>query len=166
MHKRINKQISAYVANLKAIVKKKAEEDGIPDAKKIENMIVSLYDHPTLVLTAQDFQKRQRAKNLVPHFQRCNARRANGLQCTRRKKENQNYCGTHIKGRPHGDIELNLQSNAMQTIEIWVQDIGGIQYYIDANHNVYDPQDIYQRSETPTIIHKWTKDDSDNYQLI
>ena len=40
----------------------------------------------------------------VPSSEKCNAKRANGTQCTRRKKQDSCYCGTHIKGTPHGTI--------------------------------------------------------------
>ena len=166
MHKRLNKQIATYLTTLKETVKEKAGDDSIPAAMKIENMLICLYDYPPLELTSQDLQKRQRAKNIVPHFERCTARRANGEQCTRRKKEDKNFCGTHIKGTPHGTITPNTQEEMLQTIEIWVQEIGGINYYIDANNNVYNPQDIYQNDKSPTIIHKWNCDHDGNYTLV
>ena len=42
---------------------------------------------------------------IIPPNERCCGIRANGQQCTRRKKEGQDkYCGTHIKGTPHGTL--------------------------------------------------------------
>ena len=40
----------------------------------------------------------------VPSSERCMAKRANGEQCTRRKKQDSCYCGTHTKGTPHGTV--------------------------------------------------------------
>ena len=45
----------------------------------------------------------RRVWKIIPPGERCCGLRANGQQCTRRKKEGQDkYCGTHIKGTPHG----------------------------------------------------------------
>ena len=41
---------------------------------------------------------KEKNKNFVPINERCCACRANGEQCTRRKQEGINYCGTHFKG--------------------------------------------------------------------
>tara|TARA_B100000282_G_C31733669_1_gene492294 strand:+ start:1800 stop:2057 length:258 start_codon:yes stop_codon:yes gene_type:complete len=40
----------------------------------------------------------------VPSSEKCQAKRSNGIQCTRRKKQDSCYCGTHIKGTPHGTV--------------------------------------------------------------
>ena len=37
----------------------------------------------------------------MPYFDRCVGKKASGEQCTRRKKDNYDLCGTHIKGTPH-----------------------------------------------------------------
>ena len=49
--------------------------------------------------------RRRKVWKIIPPDERCCGLRANGQQCTRRKKEGQDkYCGTHIKGTPHGTI--------------------------------------------------------------
>ena len=46
-----------------------------------------------------------RVWKIIPPNERCCGIKANGQQCTRRKKEGQDkYCGTHIKGTPHGTL--------------------------------------------------------------
>ena len=45
-----------------------------------------VYEYEKLKLTKEDFMKRKRVKNMVPIQQRCLAKRANGEQCTRKKK--------------------------------------------------------------------------------
>ena len=49
-------------------------------------------------------EKRKRVKNSVPFHERCKAKRANEAQCTRRRRDGSKFCGTHIKGTPHGEI--------------------------------------------------------------
>ena len=60
----------------------------------------------------EDFIKRKRIKNIVPNYERCIAKRANGEQCTRRNKNGEQFCGTHIKGTPHGIIDINNTSKS------------------------------------------------------
>ena len=106
-------------------------------------------------LCSDDLVKRKRVKNVVPLFDRCVAKRANGEQCTRRKKEGEGYCGTHTKGRPHGSVNEtpeNVVTN--KKVEVWIQEIKGIVYYVDADHNVYDPEDILLNKINPKIIMK------------
>lgn len=103
----------------------------------------------------EDGTKRKRIKNVVPLFDRCVAKRANGEQCTRRKKEGEGYCGTHIKGRPHGCVnEMDETVVTNKKVEVWIQEIKGIVYYVDANKNVYDPEDILANKINPRIIMK------------
>jgi hypothetical protein len=98
-------------------------------------------------------------KNFVPIFDRCCAKRATNEQCTRRKKDGSEYCGTHMKGTPHGIMETNGEENKVNTqkIEVWAQDIQGIIYYIDKFNNVYQAEDIVLNKLNPKIIAKYVK---------
>jgi hypothetical protein len=76
-----------------------------------------------------------------------------------RKKEGSDYCGTHIKGTPHGIIEKDEHNkmNTKEKVEVFAQDINGIIYYIDDKNNVYDIEDILKNIENPKIIAKYIK---------
>jgi hypothetical protein len=106
--------------------------------------------------------KRKRVKNMVPIQQRCLAKRANGEQCTRKKKEGCDYCGTHTKGVPCNIMDQD-QSDApkpnQESINIWVQNIKGIEYFIDGSKNVYKHEDVINNSTNPRIIAKYAKND-------
>jgi hypothetical protein len=39
-------------------------------------------------------------------------------------------------------------------VEVWIQEIKGIVYYVDANKNVYDPEDILANKINPRVIMK------------
>ena len=52
-----------------------------------KQIISFVYDYEKLKLTKEDFMKRKRVKNIVPAQHRCHAKRANGEQCTRKKKK-------------------------------------------------------------------------------
>lgn len=115
-----------------------------------------MFDNENVQLQKEDFQRRKRVKNHVPTGERCCAKRANGEQCTRRMLDGQ-FCGTHSKGAPHGVIDMS-EVEAHQTlekVEIWMQDIQGISYYIDKNNRVYSPEDIVANKSNPRVIGRW-----------
>ena len=158
MEQRANKKITAFMNDFKSKIILNHTEMTDNNFKNF------IDDYELFQLTAEDFIKRKRVKNFVPKFDRCIARRANNEQCTRRKKDNCSFCGTHQKGQPHGIITNSDKDNYVETkIEINTQDINGIIYYIDANNNVYDPQDILNGKTNPQIISKYEKKDGKFY---
>lgn len=113
-----------------------------------------VHTHSPIELSKIDFTKRKRAKNSVPVEYRCEARCAKGSghegeQCTRRKKDGCVYCGTHMKGLPHGIMEQTVNNVKEKTI--WAEEYRGIMYYID-EENVYDTEEIKQNKVNPKII--------------
>jgi hypothetical protein len=121
-------------------------------------MIQYILDYPTLTFDIQDLQKRKRVRNAVPICERCIANRINNTQCTRRRQQGYEFCGTHIKGQPYGVIQDKLETNApvMKQVDIRNEEINGIHYYIDNNNNVYNTEDILSNKPNPTIITKYT----------
>jgi hypothetical protein len=157
MERRINKKIESYISEYKDNIREKTTQLGIqPDVNN--QLLQYIYDYQRLTLNKDDFQKRKRVKNVVPFFDRCCAKRANDEQCTRRKKEGSEFCGTHMKGTPNGSIDTQgeVVQNVQKT-EVWGQDIQGIVYYIDKNGNVYQTEDIFQNKQNPAIIAKYVK---------
>jgi len=155
MERRVNKVIESYVIKLKDDLREKTQELGM-NGEDVNSLMQYIYDYERLCLTKEDFVKRKRVKNMVPFGDRCCAKRANGEQCTRRKKEE--YCGTHMKGIPHGVVDLNqdIKPTTMK-VEVWAQDIQGIIYYVDKDSNVYSAEDIVSNSKTPKVIAKYVK---------
>tara|TARA_Y100000992_G_scaffold10893_1_gene6670 strand:+ start:1514 stop:2113 length:600 start_codon:yes stop_codon:yes gene_type:complete len=116
------------------------------------------YDYKKLILNKEDFQKRKRIKNVVSLCERCCACRANKEQCTRRKKEGSDFCGTHIKGTPHGVIKDKTEVSVVNKKNtVWAQDIKGIMYYIDDDRNVYSTEDVMGNKVNPRIIANYEK---------
>lgn len=159
MDKRINKKIEQWVSDFKDDIKGKATELGISNDNNLSSLVQYIFDYERLSLNKEDFMKRKRVKNVVHLADRCCAKRANGEQCTRRKKDTESeFCGTHLKGTPHGTCELENEIKPTgQKIEVWAQDIQGIIYYIDKNYNVYQAEDIMQGKNNPKIIAKYIK---------
>jgi hypothetical protein len=156
MEKRLNKKIAEYTSVLKESIKDKATQLGIINCDKTLQLIQYIYDYERLTLCKEDFIKRKRVKNVVPFYDRCVAKRSNNEQCTRRKKEGCEFCGTHAKGTPNGLIHLDDNENMnMKKMEVFAQEIRGILYYIDAFQNVYNTEDIMMNKENPAIIAKY-----------
>ena len=158
MERRINKKIEIYLAELKENIRKKIVEIDESDPN-LHKILEYIYDYDRLNLSKEDFMKRKRVKNVVHLSDRCCAKRANGDQCTRRRKEDTTeFCGTHLKGTPHGVCSLDDESKPEgKKIEVWAQDIQGIVYYIDKASNVYQIEDIMEGKSNPKIIAKYVK---------
>ena len=157
MERRLNKKFEDYITSFKNDIRDKINTIQFEETEKINELMGYVYDYERLVFKKEDISKRKRVKNTIPETNRCNARRANNEQCTRRKKEGCEYCGTHIKGTPHGLISELLHSSEMtHKVEIIAQEIGGIVYYIDDRENVYNTEDVMNSKENPGIIAKYT----------
>jgi hypothetical protein len=158
MERRLNKKLEAYIASFKDSIRDKATQMGMTKDEKVNQLLQHVYDYERLMFLKEDFQKRKRVKNFVPIYDRCCAKRASNEQCTRRKKEDSEYCGTHLKGTPHGIVDTqNEQKNTTHKVEVHAQDIQGIVYYIDKNNNVYQAEDIAMNKVNPKIIAKYVK---------
>jgi hypothetical protein len=158
MERRLNKKIETYITSFKDNIREKASHMGMTKDEKTNQLLQYIYDYDRLTFTKEDFQKRKRVKNFVPIFDRCCAKRASNEQCTRRKKEGSEYCGTHMKGTPHGIMDTQNETKInTQKVEVWAQDIQGIVYYIDKGNNVYQAEDIVSNKVNPKIIAKYVK---------
>ena len=177
MERRINARIDAYLVGLKQQIAAKFEEvrqkhmDPLAPPQVAEmhrdymGVMGFIYSVDKLKLAKEDFMKRKRIKNVVPIYDRCHAKRANGEQCTRRKKDGCVCCGTHTKGTPHGMFDMLEPATTNVKVDTWVQDIKGIMYHIDSLGNVYDPEDIVANIVNPSIIAKYVKAANGEYSI-
>ena len=187
MERRLNKKIEDYLIAFKNDIAKKLQQivTGVElnesctrdeltraiDNTKLQcnSMAGFVYNYEKLRLVKDDFMKRKRVKSVVPMYERCSAKRANGEQCTRRKKDDEAYCGTHIKGTPHSIIDevvCETPTTKNVKVDIWAQDIKGIIYYIDKAGNVYDTEDIMKIDKYPKrVIAKYQQDEAGKYSI-
>lgn len=162
MERRLNKRAEVYVTTFKDNIKATIDNLDLNQSANVDSLIQYIYDYDRLIFTVEDFQKRKRIKNFVPIFDRCGAHRANNEQCTRKKKVGCEFCGTHIKGTPHGIInQLPHTEATLKKVEVWAQDIKGIIYYIDKSNNVYKAEDIMSNKKNPSVIAKYEKNGDD-----
>ena len=166
MEKRIENKISLFINQFKNDIKIKVEEMNDIDFSIKSDLLKYIFDYNNLELNKEDFTKRKRVKSSVPQYNRCLAKRASGEQCTRKKKEGFDYCGTHDKNRPHGVITCDITDVCKKIKrEIWIQEINGIMYYIDEYNNIYKTEDILSNDEEPKIIGKY-KLENNKYSLL
>jgi len=171
MNKKVSSKCNGYMTAFKKDIKDHILGLDLSDSASVSQLIQYIYDYPPLEITKDDLLRRKRVKNNVPFHERCRAKRAPGNgskgdnQCTRRKKKSEEFCGTHIKGRPHGEIDSEPDIPDTDTIQVWAQDIAGIIYYLDYNGNVYDPQDVHENKKDPRIIAKYQKQDDGTFVI-
>lgn len=104
MDTRINRIIANYFSEMKESLKKQIIELNFSEKEKINELMETIIEYPRLTLNKEDFVKRKRVKNSIPVVNRCIALRANGEQCTRRRRGDCDYCGTHYKSSPNGEV--------------------------------------------------------------
>ena len=159
MEKRVNVKVESYVNDIKTNICNKITQLDFENREKMNELLQFVYDYDRLSLIKEDFIKRKRIKNAIPVTNRCNAMRANNEQCTRRRKDGKEFCGTHTKGTPHGIVLGASDANNILTkkVEVYAKEVMGIVYYIDHIKNVYDTEDIMNEVENPKIIANYEK---------
>ena len=163
MEKRINDATKQYFSKFKDDIRDKLVKLNISETEKANELLEFIYEYERLCFEKDDFVKRKRVKNVVPMMNRCNAKRANGEQCTRKRRDDCEFCGTHYKGTPHGlvnqeeDGTNQLDSQESVRLDVFAEEIGGIVYYIDKFRNVYKTDDVLQSKVNPSIIARWEK---------
>jgi hypothetical protein len=165
MEKRLGKKFDGHFMEFKNDIKDWFDDNQCTVTGKVNKseFLKFIYDYNNVELSKEDFQKRKRVKNIVPQYERCCANRANGEQCTRRKKDDSDYCGTHSKGTPHGIISNKVENiQSTKKTLIWAEEIKGICYYIDEQLNVYDFEDIIKNRDNPKVIAQYEKNTIDN----
>jgi hypothetical protein len=155
----MNTIIQNYVSKFKFDTVKYAQTLNVAEDEKVGAVLQFVCDYDRLVLTSEDFAKRQRIKNVVPPELRCNGKRGSGNQCTRRKQEGKEYCGTHAKVNCESSASQMLckESSVTETLEVWCEEINGIMYYVDKSGKIYDASDVVCNKVSPKVLGKYTK---------
>jgi hypothetical protein len=155
MEKKLTQKLEDYVAEFSEGIMKKVTEFEISEEAK-KDLLDYITSYGKLNIEKSDLLKRKRQQVVVPSFLRCSSKRSDGDQCSRRKKDGCEFCGTHSKGSPYGTFAPE-NIVAMTKVEVWAQDIGGILYYIDNDLNVYQTEDIINNKTNPRVVSKCEK---------
>ena len=86
MEKRISIKINDYLDDFKNHIKLWIEKNDNIEFSTKSDLLKYIYDFNNISLEKEDFSKRKRIKSNVPQYLRCTAKRANGEQCSRKKK--------------------------------------------------------------------------------
>lgn len=153
MEKRLNTKIDQYISNFKDLIKNKIVELGITQHEKSNELATFIYEYERFAIQKEDLSKRKRIKNSIPVENRCNALRADDERCTRKRKDGHQFCGTHLKGNPNRvQTTENDARGVFKKLDVIVQEIDGILYYLDDFKNIYKPEDIMSGKENPEVI--------------
>ena len=68
----------------------------------------------------------------------CRARKQDGLRCTRRCKDESDFCGKHIKQQKYGCVQDSIKPDLINTTELYYNDT---KYLIDDDNIIYQQQD-------------------------
>lgn len=140
---------------------------------KIRELMEYIYEYPKLMINKQPHAK-PCANGKLPCTsqtklepdQICIAKRSDGQQCTRKKKKNCDFCGTHAKiVQMQAEKQTTSDAVAVHKMEISAEDIHGIIYYIDKYNNVYHTEDVLEGVENPRIIAKAIKHGNNSYTI-
>jgi len=150
--KQINSQIEAHTSAFKDSIRNRMLELGFDQDQRTNELMEFIYEYPRLVIEKIENAKKSRVKPDIDSDKRCIAYRADSLQCSRRKKQGCDYCGTHEKGIPNGYVMNETKPPTTTKLVVIAREIDGIVYYIDELQNVYKTEDVMNNVENPTMI--------------
>lgn len=168
---KLNTAVAAFVDGFKKDIVEKLLDSSISSHDIVR--FVNEFQPP--VIREDEIMKKKRVKNPIPFHEKCIAKRANGEQCSRRKKKDDNFCGTHSKACPHGTISMeenvdyendgNGDGVIKKQVEVWLEDINGIMYWINEAGTVYHHEDIKNNIENPRVIAHYEKNEVDGEEI-
>jgi hypothetical protein len=166
MERRINSLIADYIKKMKSDTMKYAQQLNITGNNGVQDVLQFVSDYERLELKEEHFAKRQRIKHVVAPEKRCNGRRGEGTQCTRRKQDGKEYCGTHMKTSALCELSnddasastSSMETSLTKTLEVWSEEIKGIMYYVDVRGTIYDAEDIVCNKPSPRVLGTYNKE--------
>jgi len=151
MEKRINQILEKYLLKFKDNIKQKVTSLSFEDKNKSSELLEFVYEYERLLFIKDDFIKRKRLQNIIPEINRCIAKKSCSEQCTRRRKINSEYCGTHSKYA----LQMEGTATKVKNIEVIAKEMEGIVYYVDEFKNVYRTEDVLNEKENPSIVYRY-----------
>ena len=97
MEKKLSEKVNIYIENFKHDMKNWVDTCDKIDSKTKGEFLEFVYDFDRLQFSKEDFTKRKRVKTHVPQYVRCKAKRACGEQCTRKRKDGNDFVVLMIK---------------------------------------------------------------------
>jgi len=191
MERKISLNVASYISKFKEDIKMKMfqlqllDETTLHDEKllndKIEEkldqtdslnqnmcyiLLQYIYDYDNFEITKDLLEKKNRKIKQINYNNRCCALKMDGNRCSRSKRDNSDYCGTHNKiniqhtqaiQTPQSQIQEALpqcDTSAVDNdkIELKMIEVEGIVHYIDSENNIYRMEDILSKNTNPAKI--------------
>lgn len=117
-----------------------------------DKLISKYVQNDNISMNIDIVQKRKRKKNKqLTGSELCMARKADNDQCTRRRKENSEYCGKHCNNLKFGRIDdEDKYSNSDDFIKCSPEEIDGKEYLVDSLSGIVYCYDF----DNPKIVGK------------
>lgn len=142
MESRIKNKIDNYNTTFKNNIKEKMIELDMLNSEKEKQFLQYVFEYERLQLINDDFSKRKRLKNVVPGDDRCLANKACNEQCTRKRKDGFDFCGTHIKGTPNGIVYKCENIDSKKKVVLKLVTNRGILNYVDDSGKKYEMEEV------------------------
>ncbi len=134
-----------YNLKLKNILDNISSKYSISNDDLYDEYLIDKLD-TNMLSTTSCKKKRKKNKILAPN-QLCLARKADGEQCTRRKKDSCDFCGKHSGTLKYGRIDDDTKHSSDSFIQCTPITINGTEYLVDNKKVVYS-----YNIENPEII--------------
>ena len=166
MEKRINEKIEIHTKRIKDDIMKKLQSVLIVEKDKntiLTDMLKYINEYEVLKLTPQDIQASNKPKRMICDDLRCKAYRVSGEQCSRRSREGELYCGTHIRNATTDATEKKEAKEKPNKKEkdcdegdrkesVWLVEKDGILGYVDKMGLNYRVEDILKGVKNPRTL--------------
>lgn len=144
--------MSVYNDKLKEVLKDLSLSYSIKDNGKqigLEELYKKYSINDLVFEESAPTKKKKRKKNKqLDQSELCMAKKADGCQCTRRRKDSNEYCGKHMGNLKFGRIDDEEKyENNDNYIKTMHEKIGGNDYLVDSNNIVYTFD-----KQNPTIV--------------
>jgi hypothetical protein len=167
MEKRINEKIEIHTRRIKEDIMKKLQSELIVEKDKniiLSDMLKYINEYEVLKITQQDIQASNKPKRMICDDLRCKASRVSGEQCSRRSREGELYCGTHMRNAEAADSNKEVKQKKEKKDKeggdgvndrkenVWLTDNQGIMSYVDASGRSYKVEDIMKGVKNPRVL--------------
>jgi hypothetical protein len=149
--KKMDAKILEIVATFKTNIREQAKNLGLFDEEDGFNEKMTLlltYIEEYNPLHEKHKRRKRSASTIDPNIQ-CMAILENNQQCPRKKATNKDFCTTHKRGAPFGIVQGN---NGHQNRVLVLENLEGIEYYIDENNRIYSMEAILNHKPDPPVI--------------
>jgi hypothetical protein len=170
----MDKKFEEYIVEFKTQIRNKIIALSFEEREneKVKDLIEFVFEYKRF-----EVQEERKNNNIVRQGERCIGIRTNGRPCSRRRKKNSQYCGTHTQpldttentqdcddGHDVDDDShhLKVSKSSITNIDLNAEEVQGIVYYIDKDGNVYHPEDVMKQTEAPRIIARVKPNSKDN----